>query len=102
MSDTNSTKTQPLQAYLSQKHLEITCELVLEDESINTPPVHPTRNLRGAQRELTGWLVSQGYIPVGRWTEAEEDGDGYRETSRMFQPGPEAQPIPTRTHPRLD
>ena len=29
--------------------------------------------MRGAQREITGWLLKWGYKPDGRWTTEEED-----------------------------
>jgi hypothetical protein len=35
-------------------------------------------------------LVSTGYIPAGRWSEEEEDEDGYREWTRLFKPGADA------------
>ena len=43
---------------------------------------------RGAQREITGWLIAQGYKPDGRWTtEAEDDRIDYgpSETWRRFK-----------------
>ena len=44
--------------------------------------------MRGAQREITGYLITEGYSPVGRWeAEAEPDDgvDGYVETVRKFK-----------------
>jgi len=79
----------PLQAVLSRKNIEIRCTLVFEDESISYPPVDSV-SLRGAQREITGSLVAYGYVPAGRWSEDDEDEDGYREWSRAFKPGEHA------------
>jgi hypothetical protein len=39
--------------------------------------------MRGAEREMTGWLISQGYKPVGRW---QTEDDGGQEVSRRFVP----------------
>ena len=44
--------------------------------------------MRGAQREITRWLIEQGYKPDGRWTtEAEDDRIDYgpSETWRRFK-----------------
>jgi hypothetical protein len=43
--------------------------------------------MRGAQREITGYLISRGYKPDGRWTtEAEDEVDyGPSETWRRFK-----------------
>jgi hypothetical protein len=82
-------RTMPLQAILSRKNIEITCTLVFEDESVSYPGVDSV-SVRGAQREVTGMLVKHGYTPVGRWSEGDEDEDGYREWVRAFKPGPDA------------
>jgi hypothetical protein len=39
-------------------------------------------SMRGAQREITGWLIKQGYKPDGRW--AAEAGVDH-ETWRRFK-----------------
>ncbi len=41
--------------------------------------------MRGAQREVTGWYISQGYKPVGRWQIRHVGNDGPDETSRIFK-----------------
>lgn len=89
MTNTNDRRPQALQVFLSQKNIEITGTLVFEDESINYPQVLSV-SMRGAQREITGLLVAKGYAPAGRWSEAVEDDDGYRECERAFKPGPGA------------
>jgi hypothetical protein len=76
----------PIEVWLSRAGAGITCTVVLEDESTGTLDVR-SRSMRGAQRELTGYLIAQGYAPVGEW-EVEADGDGAAEaveTSRMFK-----------------
>jgi hypothetical protein len=81
----------PIEVWLSQKNMEITCAIVYEDESTEYLDVD-SLSMRGAQREITGHLLKQGYKPVGRW-EAEHTGsDGYgglaaTETSRKFKTG---------------
>jgi hypothetical protein len=89
MSDTSDRQPQAVNAFLAQKNIEISCTLVFEDESINYPQVRSV-SMRGAQREMTGLLVAKGYAPAGRWSEATEDGDRYRECTRAFKPGPDA------------
>jgi hypothetical protein len=45
--------------------------------------------MRGGQREITGWLIKQGYKPDGRWVTEEEADDvdyGPSETWRRFKP----------------
>jgi hypothetical protein len=89
MSDTKPRAPQALQAVLSRKNIEIFCTLVFEDESVSYPTVSSV-SLRGAQRQITGWLVAHGYMPIGRWSEGDLDGDGYTEWTRAFKPGTDA------------
>src|ERR1035441_5369625 len=63
MTNTKARRPQALRAVLTRKNLEITCTLVFEDESVSYPKPHSI-SLRGAQREVTGMLVSTGYIPT--------------------------------------
>jgi hypothetical protein len=79
----------PIEVWLSQANMEITCTVVLEDESTSTLDVN-SLSMRGAQREITGYLVAQGYSPVDRWEVEAHSDDGYGgkeavETSRKFQ-----------------
>jgi hypothetical protein len=81
-----SEKAQPIEVWLTQPHLEVTCRIVYEDERTDALPVG-SLSMRGAQREVTGFLINKGYTPVGRW-EIERDSDGVAtETSRRFKPG---------------
>jgi hypothetical protein len=93
MKDTKNPAPQALQAVLSRKNIEIFCTLVFEDESVSYPEVESV-SVRGAQREVTGMLVGFGYTPAGRWSDADEDEDGYSEWARSFKPGPGAVLIP--------
>jgi hypothetical protein len=79
----------PIEVWLSRATMKITCTVVLEDESTSTLDVN-SLSMRGAQREMTGCLISHGYTPVGRWeVEADSDnGSGGKEaleTSRKFK-----------------
>jgi hypothetical protein len=93
MTDDKDRRPQALSAVLSQKNIEITGTLVFEDESIIYPAVKSV-SMRGAQREITGMLVANGYVPAGRWTEEGDDEDGFLEFSRTFKPGPGATVFP--------
>ena len=79
----------PIEVWLSQAKMGITCTVVLEDERTSTLDVNAL-SIRGAQREITGYLIDHGYTPVGSW-EVEADSDnGYGgkdavETSRKFK-----------------
>jgi hypothetical protein len=74
MSDTKNEKAGPIEVWLSKNNLEVTCRMVREDETTATLDVD-SLSMRGAQREITGWLISQGYTPAGRW-EIEETASG--------------------------
>jgi hypothetical protein len=79
----------PIEVWLSQASTGITCTVVQEDERTSTLDVI-SRSIRGAQREITGYLIARGYTPIGSW-EVEADSDnGYGskdavETSRKFK-----------------
>jgi hypothetical protein len=65
--------------------MEITCTVVREDESTYEIDVD-SLSMRGAQREITGWLISDGYEPVGRWQVEHDDGAMQAaETVRRFK-----------------
>ena len=75
----------PIEVWLSRPNLEIRCTIVHEDESTEELDVD-SLSMRGAQREITGWLLSRGYKAVGRWEgEWVTEVGGTQETSRMFR-----------------
>ena len=79
----------PIEVWLSQTNMEITCTVVLEDESTSTLDVN-SLSMRGAQREMTGYFIAHGYTPVGRWEVEADSENGYGgketvETSRKFK-----------------
>jgi len=83
------TKPSPIEVWLTQKNMTVTCLVVHEDETTKTLGVDAL-TMRGAQREITGYLISEGYTPVGRWEEETSQdiaGDGAIETVRRFKIG---------------
>lgn len=94
MSTLEADRPSPVELWLTQNNMEITCMAVREDERTEALDVD-SLSMRGAQREMTGWLVSLGYTPVGRWgVQATDDADGPVETSRTFRRG---DPAPAAT-----
>lgn len=90
---TTTKPTTAIEVWLTQKNLEISCMIVNENESTDEIGVE-SLSMRGAQREVTGYLVGRGYEPVGRWESVEEDrnvyvdggGGGFNECLRRFRP----------------
>jgi hypothetical protein len=70
----------PIEVWLSQTNMQVRCWYVREDESTAELDVD-SLSLRGAEREVTGVLISEGFKPVGRWA---EEADG--EVMRRFVP----------------
>jgi hypothetical protein len=75
----------PIEVWLSQRNLLITCRVVNEDESTEEWPAD-SLSMRGAQREMTGLHTKKGFTPVGRWETVYDDGNGASETMRRFKP----------------
>lgn len=79
----------PIEVWLSLANQEVTCIVVLEDERTSTFDVN-SRSMRGAQREITGYLIAHGYTPIGDWEAEADSDDGYGgkqtvEASRKFK-----------------
>lgn len=72
----------PIEVWLTQTNLAIRCLVVGEDESTDELELGSV-SLRGAEREITGYLLRRGYEPASRW-QAESDGDV--EVWRRFRP----------------
>jgi hypothetical protein len=80
-------KASPIEVWLTQQNMTVTCRVVHEDESTEQWDID-SLSMRGAQREITGWLLNQGYKPDGRWvTELQDDRVDYgpSETWRRFK-----------------
>jgi hypothetical protein len=71
----------PLEVWLSKRNINVNGRIVFEDESAIELPVR-SLSMRGAQREVTAWLIRLGYEPAGRWSTEEEHGF---ETMRQFR-----------------
>ncbi len=84
---TTAPKPSPIEVWLSRKNIGITCMVVQEDESTQQLDVD-SLSMRGAQREITGHLLREGYAPIGRWeVESYEEAadDPNLETVRRFK-----------------
>src|SRR5215469_3701289 len=92
---TLTTKITPIEVWLSQPHLEVTCRIVFPGGAIMAVGV-VSPSLNGAEHELTAWLTEHGYQPAGGW---HTDGNG-RETARTFQ-HPGGPPLALFPAPRL-
>jgi hypothetical protein len=73
--------SKPVEVWLSQPNNEVSCRVVFEDETAADLQVQ-SLSMRGAQREMTSWLLAQGYEAAGRWSV--EDRAGH-ETMRRFR-----------------
>ena len=84
--------------------MKVTGMFVYEDESTKQLQID-SLSMRGAQREITGQLIDEGYEPVGRWQveSADQDGDP-EETVRRFKLASSTVRIPEylRTHPNSE
>jgi hypothetical protein len=83
-------KRGPVEVWLTKKNIEVTGRAIFEDET-DTELTIWSASLRGAQREVTAWMIGRGYTPAGRWEwetgeEYETDGHDVGECSRAFQP----------------
>lgn len=85
----SDTKTGPVEVWLTQGNMAVTCLVVHEDETTTDWPLD-TLSMRGAMRELTGYMLAKGYEPAGRWTTEREDVGHVAEASRRFKPTAEA------------
>jgi hypothetical protein len=80
-----TTDSGPIEVWIRQDGLAFTCTVVNTDESTGDLEV-ASPSLRGAEREMTGYFISKGYTPAGRWeTTAGEHGDAW-EVMRTFKP----------------
>lgn len=82
MTDTKAAKA--VELIITRRGLDMAARRVNVDETVEELTVD-TLSVRGAQREMTGWMISQGYKPLGRWETLQDDEQGeYVETSRTF------------------
>jgi hypothetical protein len=76
--------TGPIEVWLRQSNMQITGMLVGEDERTEDVEID-SLSIRGAEREVTGWLIDHGYEPAGRWLMRNEEYGEPREVSRKFR-----------------
>lgn len=81
----------PIEVWLSQQNMSITCTVVYEDETIEEMDVD-SLSVRGAEREISAFLIKEGYAPMGRWRTEAEGSDGPAEVSRRFKFGGDEEP----------
>lgn len=78
-------KPSPIEVWLTQQNMAVACNVVHEDETTREYGVD-SLSMRGAQREITGYLLGEGYEPVGRWEiEARDTDTTPIETVRRFK-----------------
>jgi len=77
--------TGPVEVWLTQGNMAVSCRVVYEDETTELLDVD-SLSMRGAQREMTGWFLRNGYVAAGRWDIACDSDDGPIETVRRFKP----------------
>lgn len=81
----NDTKPTPIEVWLRQHNMAVTCMEVHEDETTDELDIK-SLSMRGAQREITGYFIQHGYEPVGRWrVEHDDSAMQTQETSRQFR-----------------
>lgn len=91
MTDKRVSKPGPIEVWLRQGSLEVTCIIVYQDETTELMGIQ-SLSLLGAQREVTGWLVDgspsgrRKYTPVGRWDVTYQDHGEPLESMRRFRP----------------
>jgi hypothetical protein len=56
-----------LEVWLTLRSVTITCKIVCEDESVREYSIK-SLSMRGAEREITGFLINAGYEPTDRWS----------------------------------
>lgn len=79
------TKPGPIEVWLTQANMVVSYRVVYEDETTSEYDVE-SLSMRGAQREVTGDLINQGYKPDGRWVTESVEMDQPIETWRRFRP----------------
>jgi len=84
MTNSPRDKSSPIEVWLSQSNMSVACRVVFEDETAE-PLRIDSLSMRGAQREITAYLIESGYTPVGRWETEAAAEDSAIEVSRKFR-----------------
>ena len=96
---TVETTTKPIEIWLSRPHLEVTCRIVFPDGTAIAVGVDAL-SLLGAQREMTAWLIEQGYEPAGRWSTQNENDSLAARLFRRRDQSPALPGLPPGAPPR--
>ncbi|HUF99715.1 MAG TPA: hypothetical protein VMM60_16430 [Ilumatobacter sp.] len=74
----------PIEVYVTfvRNEMQVRYRVVKFDESTHEGECD-SASIRGAQREVTGWLIAEGYAPAGRWQA--DDGTEDVESYRLFK-----------------
>jgi len=80
------TTTKPVEVLLSRPLLEVTCRILFPNGTAIAVGVDAL-SLRGAQHEMTAWLIEQGYEPAGDWSTRNENDRRAARTFRRQDPG---------------
>jgi hypothetical protein len=83
--------TEPVEVRLSQPAARVLCAAFVEFEDAGLWEFDfrvKSVSMRGAQREITSWLLLLGYEPAGRWTTTPDEA-----RRRMFR-----RPVPALSH----
>ncbi len=77
----------PIELWLTLRDAEIGVDgrIVFEDETTRGLQASAL-SIRGAEREMTGWLLTQGYKAAGHWEISAEQADEAVEVVRRFIP----------------
>jgi hypothetical protein len=79
-------KRAPIEVWLRSSGKRVLCAIVTGDESAY-PHEIASPSLRGAQREVTAWLIAADHWPDGLWVnEAHNDAGAPVESWRRFTP----------------
>ena len=73
----------PIEVWLDQANIVVYARIKFEDGTESELHVE-SLSMRGAQREVTGYLIEQGYQPAERW-DVRADGD-HITAMRQFRP----------------
>jgi hypothetical protein len=81
--------TSPVEVWLTKKDIAVGA-VIYADDVVLWQDDTDSISMRGAQREMTAWLISAGYEPLDRWRVEYTNGGGEydvaMETVRTFRP----------------
>jgi hypothetical protein len=88
--------TSPVEVWLTKKDIAVGA-VIYADDVVLWQDDTDSISMRGAQREMTAWLISAGYEPLDRWRVEYSNGGGKYdaaiETVRTFRPKKEPKQV---------